>query len=76
MKTPKISKVYQNHTLDSTRWNHYSPRDGDIVISTSYKSGTTWMQNIVGNLIFQDEPMPGLVWELTPWLDSSFGLDR
>lgn len=31
------------------------------------------MQNIVGNLIFQDEPMPGLVWELTPWLDSSFG---
>jgi aryl sulfotransferase len=38
--------MYQNHMLDSTRWNHYAPRNDDIVIATPYKSGTTWMQII------------------------------
>ena len=37
--------------MDSTRWDAYSPRDDDIVISTSIKSGTTWMQVIVRELI-------------------------
>jgi aryl sulfotransferase len=50
--------VYQNHHLDSTMWNQYKPRVDDIVITTSIKSGTTWMQGIVGNLIFQEEPIP------------------
>lgn len=39
--------------MDSTRWDAYSPRDDDIVISTSIKSGTTWMQVIVRELIVQ-----------------------
>ena len=29
------------------------PRDDDIIINTSYKSGTTWTQTIIANLIFQ-----------------------
>jgi aryl sulfotransferase len=37
--------------LDSTRWQAFIPRDDDIVISTSYKSGTTWTQAIVRELI-------------------------
>ena len=48
---PKRVHTYQNHTFDSTRWNYYTPRKDDIIIATSYKSGTTWMQNIVLQLI-------------------------
>jgi aryl sulfotransferase len=43
--------IYRNHHLDSTRWGRYLPRADDIVISTSYKSGTTWTQTIVRELI-------------------------
>ena len=38
---PKLIHTYQNHTLDSTRWAHFTPRDDDIVVATPYKSGTT-----------------------------------
>ncbi|MEZ4869348.1 MAG: hypothetical protein R3C14_48950 [Caldilineaceae bacterium] len=49
---PRLIHTYQNHALDSTRWQHYQPHAGDIVIATSYKSGTTWTQEIVRRLIF------------------------
>lgn len=39
---PQVIHTYQNHSLDSTRWQQHQPRAGDIVISTSIKSGTTW----------------------------------
>ena len=61
---PTLTRTYQNHSLDSTRWNCYRPRTGDVVISTSLKSGTTWMLEIVGQLIFQGqgEPATGACW--------------
>ena len=48
---PQVLHTYQNHHLDSTRWKPYSPRDDDIIISTSMKSGTSWTQGIVRELI-------------------------
>jgi aryl sulfotransferase len=39
------------------------------VISTSYKTGTTWMQTIVANLVFQDGAFPAPVSAMSPWLD-------
>ena len=69
---PLIRHIYQNHTLDSTRWDHYSPRPDDIVIATPYKSGTTWMQIIVMHLIFQDLQLRPFG-ELSPWLDARWG---
>ena len=65
---PTIRHIYQNHTLDSTRWEHYSPRPDDIIIATPYKSGTTWMQIIVMHLIFHDLQLRPFR-ELSPWLD-------
>ncbi|MEO8392635.1 MAG: sulfotransferase domain-containing protein [Chloroflexota bacterium] len=65
---PELKHVYQNHTLDSTRWNHYTPRANDIIVATPFKSGTTWMQTIVLHLIFQDLQPRG-VDEFSPWLD-------
>lgn len=65
---PKVEHVYLNHLLDSTRWDHVEARDGDIIIATPYKSGTTWMQNIVLHLIFQDL-QPRLINDYSPWVD-------
>lgn len=71
---PNITHIYQNHVLDSTRWNCYHPRPSDIIISTSIKSGTTWMQEIVRQLISlnQNEPALGALplGEVSPWLDA------
>jgi aryl sulfotransferase len=61
---PQRTRVYQNHHLDSTRWDSFVPRDDDIVIATPYKCGTTWMQGIVGGLILpeQEDPLDAAVW--------------
>lgn len=48
---PQCTRIYRNHHIDSTRWDGFSPREDDIVISTSIKSGTTWVQTIVRELI-------------------------
>jgi aryl sulfotransferase len=69
---PTLTRIYQNHFLDSTRWNCYQPRSGDIVIATSLKSGTTWTQEIVRQLIFQGQDAPPRR-ELSPWLDVRWG---
>jgi aryl sulfotransferase len=45
-------RTYRNQHLDSTRWDRFQPRADEVLISTSYKSGTTWMQRIVSLLVF------------------------
>ena len=52
---PERTRSYQNHHLDGTRWEACRPREGDIVIATSYRAGTTWTQGIVANLLFPDQ---------------------
>jgi aryl sulfotransferase len=67
---PQKLHEYTNHViLDSTRWRVYNHRPGDIIVSTSYKTGTTWMQTIVANLLFQDGAFPAPVSTMSPWLD-------
>lgn len=65
---PKKLRELHNHHFDSTIWNDFAFRQGDIIIATYGKSGTTWTQQIVSQLIFNgQENIP--VAELSPWLD-------
>ncbi len=67
---PQKTREYDQHPIiDGTRWRVYNHRPGDIVISTSYKAGTTWMQTIVANLLYQDGNFPMPVTAMAPWLD-------
>ena len=65
---PNKTCEVQNHHMDSTRWDGFAYRDGDIVIGTWAKSGTTWVQQIVGQFVFDGaEHIPVL--ELSPWFE-------
>lgn len=70
MQLPQRTRSYRNHHLDSTRWDGFVPRPDDIVVATPYKSGTTWTQAIVANLIFPGGSLPAPLGELSPWLES------
>lgn len=65
---PRKTREMHNHHFDSTVWNNVKFRDGDIVIGTYGKSGTTWSQQIVGQLLFNGDPDIA-VSELSPWVD-------
>ena len=65
---PVKTRELHNHHFDSTIWNDFAFRDDDVVIGTYAKSGTTWTQQIVAQLIFQGaEDLE--VAEMSPWLD-------
>jgi aryl sulfotransferase len=60
---------YQSPDEDSARWLGFPFRDGDIVISTRSKTGTTWVQMICALLIFQTPELPAPLAQLSPWVD-------
>ncbi|MEY2431381.1 MAG: aryl sulfotransferase [Acidimicrobiaceae bacterium] len=60
---------YRSLLADSQRWEGFEFRDGDIVISTPSKCGTTWMQMICALLVFQDPELSGPLTKLSPWMD-------
>ncbi|HVJ51295.1 MAG TPA: sulfotransferase domain-containing protein [Aliidongia sp.] len=66
---PQKRRELQHRLVDSTIWNEVAFRDDDIVVATYGKSGTTWIQQIVAQLIFdgaEDLDMP----KLSFWLDA------
>lgn len=64
-------REYRTWNLDSRHWDAYQPRPGDIIIGTSSKAGTTWMQQIVGSLVFQDS-IARAIPTVSPWIDVRF----
>jgi aryl sulfotransferase len=64
VKTREIEGAY----FESDRWNAFALRDGDVVVATFPKMGTTWTLQIVFQLLHGAQPgVPGS--RLAPWLD-------
>jgi len=60
----------RSRIFDSARWAGYQAREGDVVISTYPKCGTTWTQRIVGMLL-AGSAAPTSV--MGPWPDFRLG---
>ena len=57
-----------SHHFDSSIWNDFTFRNDDIVIATYAKAGTTWMQQIVAQLLFGGDPDLEVA-QMSPWMD-------
>jgi aryl sulfotransferase len=61
--------IYSSPDEDSGRWDGFAFRNGDIVVSTRSKHGTTWVQTILLLLIHQRVELPAPLGQLSPWVD-------
>ena len=66
---PKKTREFRCALCDSTYWNDFEFRDDDIIIGTYAKAGTTWVQQIVAQFVFNGETEGMPVGEISPWLD-------
>ena len=65
---PVKTRELFTHHFHSAKWNGFKFRDDDIVIATYAKSGTTWTQQIISQLIFKGAEGVN-VHQLSPWVD-------
>jgi aryl sulfotransferase len=65
---PTKTRELHNQHIDSTVWNDYKFRDDDIIISTYAKSGTTWMQQIIAQMLFDGDTDLDTQ-AMSPWVD-------
>jgi aryl sulfotransferase len=65
---PERIHRYETAAADSVRWDAYRPRDGDIIVTTAPKCGTTWTQMLCALLVHGPE-LPAPLTRLSPWFD-------
>ena len=65
---PVKKREMHSHHFDSTIWNNFAYRPDDIILASYAKSGTTWMQQILGQLIFAGAEGLDLA-GMSPWMD-------
>jgi len=65
---PHKTREIVNNQIDSSIWNQFQFRDDDVIIATYSKAGTTWMQQIVSQLIFNGD---GAISprQYSPWME-------
>ena len=65
---PVKARELHSHHFDSTIWNDFRFRDDDIIIATYGKAGTSWTQQMIGQMMFGGDPELAVA-EMSPWLD-------
>jgi aryl sulfotransferase len=65
---PKKTRELRTLHIDSTIWNDFTFRDDDIIIATYGKSGTTWMQQIISQMLFAGDTDQDTQ-AMSPWVD-------
>lgn len=58
---------YRSIASDSARWDGFPFREGDIVISTPPKCGTTWTQMICALLVFGTPKLDRPLVQISQW---------
>ncbi len=69
---PRKLRELHNHHFDSTIWNDLQFRGDDVVVAGYARSGTTWMQQIVAQLVFNGDPEVSIA-DISPWVDLRVG---
>src|SRR5262245_27011888 len=69
MDLPARTRTYQTAISDSTRWDHFRLRPGDILVCTPAKCVTTWTQMLCAMLVHQSTEFPLPLTELSRWLE-------
>jgi len=65
---PERTRRYVTAAADSIRWDAYRPRDGDIIVTTAPKCGTTWTQMLCA-LLVHGPRLPAPLTLLSPEFD-------
>lgn len=68
---PVKTRDMHNHHMDSTMWDEFKFRDDDVIVGSYGKSGSTWLQQIVSQLVFQGKSDIN-VHEVSPWVELRF----
>ncbi|MAF49920.1 MAG: sulfotransferase domain-containing protein [Rhodospirillales bacterium] len=69
IKWPVKTREMRNFAMDSTYWNEFEYRDDDIIVATWAKAGTTWVQQIIAQFVFEGETDGLPIGDMSPWLD-------
>ena len=64
-----LVRRYEGVVYDSSRWDGFELRPGDIIISTPPKCGTTWTQMLCAMLVFDASTFYQPLARISPWLD-------
>jgi aryl sulfotransferase len=79
MTKPLVSptRVVRDYLHNSLVWEDFLARDGfaegDVIIVTPVKAGTTWTQRIIQQILHNGAENDGSLSDTSPWLESSWG---
>jgi aryl sulfotransferase len=73
-KSPLPQRLYSytDGLTDTTRWDHFTPRDDDVFVCTMGKNGTTWMLTICTFLVFGRSDLDFVPADRSTWFDAIF----